>query len=260
MTTPFVTQLSMAFAAVRSRTAVYACGLDLLFFVSYIMLTTAYQAKIFELLQGAVAQTLQPSGATTFFQVFFNEATAPFFVRILLLVLLLFFSVYVLFSAYIGISTYLSFNLPQPKSHKIWPFVKNFFRIMIPWACILALLELIGFYYAYLDTARQTLDLGSTNFPIVNAILLVIIVYVMFISALLPAKKNFRTAWKYAFTSYKMLPAYGIVLSGYIILSVTSLGLLRTSAGSLWVLLVILPLTLAFFVYVRKLFSLAYRQ
>lgn len=259
----FTTQLTTAFTALRSRAVYYACGLDALFFMLYIIVTALYQAKIFELLQGAIAQTLQPSGATTFFQVFFNEATAPFFIRILILVIALFASVYLLFCAYVSISTYISFNLPNLsniKTKPLWAFVKKFFRIMVPWACIFAALEIIGFYYAYLDTARQTLGIDNTYFPIVNTLLISIIVYVMFISALLPVKKNFRSSWKYACTNLKLLPAFGVTLVGYVVLSIISMWLLRIPSGVFWLLIVVLPVTLLFFIYVRKLFSLAYHQ
>ncbi|MFT4343389.1 MAG: hypothetical protein ACMXYE_01440 [Candidatus Woesearchaeota archaeon] len=235
-----------------------AMVIDVIFFVVLGFVLSAFLSKIYEYLQavGTVAvsaEGLRSATEPSLLGIVINDQTIPYLINIGIMTLLLFVILYGLFVIFFGSSTYISMNLTSARTAGVEKHLMHFAYIMIPWGIILAIRELIAFYFAYIDQARATLGLEATVFSTVDTFFVVILVYLMLISFTLPSKKNFRRtlakAWKEA---HILFPIYGGIL---IVLFI--LGLLSTLFMQLNYILTLLFQVgvVAFIVYARVLFK-----
>jgi hypothetical protein len=200
-------------------------GFDMMFFyVIYGFIVSTYNSKIFEYLNtiGSIAMSgegVKTATNPTFTSIFFNPQTSGYFINIIILLTVLFASVYFLFSFMIGVSTYTSLNIDKYSKKDLILFIKKFFKITIPWMIIIALREILSFYFFYIDTARQTVGLERTYFSYLNIIFTILLVYFIMISFMLPLKNNFKNSIKIGIKNYKLFIVYFILLIMFLILA-----------------------------------------
>lgn len=195
--------LMESFTAIKSNFKLFllALGFDIVLALLYGFISSAYLNKMNEYVYaiGHVALSakgLRESSIMSLSSIFVNPDTTGYFWLIGLLLVLLVFSIYFTFSFLFGISTYTAFNISNFSKTDMLKFVKKFFWINIPWFIILAVYEIFSFYFFFVDNSqvRQSLNLEQSNFGFFGSLILLVIVYLMLVSFMLPGKRNFRSS------------------------------------------------------------------
>lgn len=220
MKIPYISAILESYKTARNnlRYFLIAVGFDLVLAVLYGFVSSAYQNKILDYIEAVGAVALSAGGVKgttpSFLSILFNSQTNSHILIIIILFALLLASIYYMFSFLFGTSTYISFNLEQFSRKSLADFLKKMFVIMLPWIVMYAIYKTISFYYYYLDTARQTLGMGKTNFTYIGIVIEICIVYFMLISLMLEKKHNFRNSLKVGIRHLlKMFPLFLFLLA-----------------------------------------------
>jgi hypothetical protein len=240
-----------------------AIGFDIVFIVMYGFISGAFLEKMYEYVQaiGSVAlsaEGIRSSVSPTISNIIINSQTTGYFVNLLILMVLLFISLYFIFSFLIGGSTYIAFNINTFSKKDMVIFIKKIYKIMIPWTIILIIRQILSFYYFYLDTARTTLGLGKTYFSYIDFVIMIVIVYLILISFILPKKDNIKQTIKIGFKKPMLFLSYIInlillLILSYIAIFVTKLNL---TAGLLYDAFIVLGMI----TFIRIYFKIYYTK
>ncbi|MFT4304111.1 MAG: hypothetical protein ACMXYG_06090 [Candidatus Woesearchaeota archaeon] len=197
--------------------------IDTLFILLFGFISSAYLFKIQEYLDavGIIAMSGQGiNQAPTLFSIIFNPLTSQYLLMVLILVIMMFISIYFIFSILIGTTNYISYNIKHISFEGLSKYLKNFFIISIPWLLMLAIVELLSIYFYFISYTTPGSDFSRPPAQYLIWIIMILIMYFLIISSLMSRKKNFKLSFNVAIKRFtKLFPVYSLCLLFIIILS-----------------------------------------